>query len=611
MSKSFLPGDKLSDHALEKLAGNGAFERGKSYASHLRVVSLRRYRAKIHATVEGREDYNVCLWPEKDDRLGYSCTCPQGEKNRFCKHCVATALIWRREGKGFGQVPKREKTTPIRRVDLRTYLENLPKKELAERLLTLLNRNQEEFDAWKLEAAWCGSTPPDVPALKHAVRTWLWLRENGGNTGSILPKCIPRVEMMAGIIRQLMNRNYYDEALDVLDYIFRTAPGPQVVSYQADGEGDRLELLPQFQQFHFDICKKTARPPEQLAEELIDYQVEVGSALFADAYNTYSKLLGRKGRKVYLGIIEDMARNLEPLPPREITQAGKSDGRRQRLMRIVLDLEAPLPPEWYADVLSRDLESPEAFYTIAKKFFAAQNYEKALDWVSRGINEFELYTDTRLLVLGVDICYRENWFEKGMELAWDEFKLRPEVGTFAILKQLAEKLNNWKKVRRDIFTFIKNRQAGTVPKRVDKAYQHFGTRKDVSLLVDLHIADGEAKKADRLSRRGFCRDTVLLRLADALMRVDPARALSIYKKHLQQFLGDGRALSYNQHWREELRELLEKIKCCCEALDQPGKLYAILARVTLPRNSGLIYDSHLRYDILRIFSEFGFDWGEV
>lgn len=302
----------LSDSNLERLASKPTYERGCEYSQHLHVVRLRYRKTEIDATVEGREDYEVCLRDE-GAQLGFSCTCPVGQQKTFCKHAVATALTWKRERRSFerDRPPRR---TVIRIADVRSHLMTLEKAELVERLLTLAAPSPERLDEMKLDTAWRGPGGPDIPALKHAVRTWMWGSNNGQQMG-IWPQAVPRVELILSIIRSLVRDGRYDDAITLLDNVFRTAPVCSWLTFDYDGEGGHKDLLNTFQELHYDACRRGRVPVEKLAHDLLDYEIELDVALFANALRRYSPLLGKTGIRHYIRALEELARAAKPLKP--------------------------------------------------------------------------------------------------------------------------------------------------------------------------------------------------------------------------------------------------------------------------------------------------------
>ncbi len=81
----------LNLRRIRALAGKVWFVRGEAYYQQGGVVELSEHNGKLSAIVTGTEDYRVRLWTESND-LAYSCSCPLGDDEQFCKHCVAAAL---------------------------------------------------------------------------------------------------------------------------------------------------------------------------------------------------------------------------------------------------------------------------------------------------------------------------------------------------------------------------------------------------------------------------------------------------------------------------------------------------------------------------------------
>ena len=82
--------ENLTRDVMLELAGERYFERGQSYHRGGHVYDLVQHGGVVVAKVAGTEDYRVRLWAE--DGLAYSCDCPLGLDEEFCKHCVAAGL---------------------------------------------------------------------------------------------------------------------------------------------------------------------------------------------------------------------------------------------------------------------------------------------------------------------------------------------------------------------------------------------------------------------------------------------------------------------------------------------------------------------------------------
>ena len=83
----------LTERALRLMAGAASFGRGERYAISRRVKKLKVTEGELSATVAGTRNYQVRIWAEEGG-LSYSCSCPMGDDDVFCKRCVATGLVW-------------------------------------------------------------------------------------------------------------------------------------------------------------------------------------------------------------------------------------------------------------------------------------------------------------------------------------------------------------------------------------------------------------------------------------------------------------------------------------------------------------------------------------
>ena len=106
----------LSLRQIRTLAGEVWFARGEAYFQQGRVGELSEHNGKLDAIVTGTEDYRVRLGIEDDD-LSYSCTCPLGDDEQFCKHCVAAALAWLATAKNEGDAPTAGRSNQVRKVE--------------------------------------------------------------------------------------------------------------------------------------------------------------------------------------------------------------------------------------------------------------------------------------------------------------------------------------------------------------------------------------------------------------------------------------------------------------------------------------------------------------
>jgi uncharacterized Zn finger protein len=156
----------LSEKALRFMAGAACFDRGRGYAAENRVKRLKATGTKISCRVIGPTHYDVRIWAGEGD-LGYSCTCPMGQEETFCKHCVAACLVWLG-----GQLVNPGATgpsAPQRTFDLRAFLLGCDKDLLVD-LLTERAEADELFDAKLcMLAAKAVSAPVDLKPYRRVI----------------------------------------------------------------------------------------------------------------------------------------------------------------------------------------------------------------------------------------------------------------------------------------------------------------------------------------------------------------------------------------------------------------------------------------------------------
>ena len=121
----------ITESTIRRTADPLSYKRGESYALSGRVRDLTTYGVTVQATVNSGTPHHVQLTITKAGIRGH-CTCPYGQTNVFCKHCVATALIWLEEGDDLDEETPEDEVTDEQ---LRAFLEHQDPAWLAEHLL--------------------------------------------------------------------------------------------------------------------------------------------------------------------------------------------------------------------------------------------------------------------------------------------------------------------------------------------------------------------------------------------------------------------------------------------------------------------------------------------
>src|ERR1700686_2018282 len=154
----------LNVRKIRALAGEVWFARGEAYFQQGRVGELNELNGKLSTIVTGTQNYRVRLQVKEND-LSYSCTCPLGDDEQFCKHCVAAALAWLAIAKDEGS----QRTRESRENDLRTFLEQQEKESLIKILLREAENNRGLREHLQLEAARQKPSGVDLRTFRKSI----------------------------------------------------------------------------------------------------------------------------------------------------------------------------------------------------------------------------------------------------------------------------------------------------------------------------------------------------------------------------------------------------------------------------------------------------------
>jgi uncharacterized Zn finger protein len=146
------------------MAGSVYFERGQGYATTRQVKQLKITSNELSAVVTGTSPYRVRIWVDEGG-LSHSCSCPLGDSGEFCKHCVASALVWLRAGRPTEVLPESD----LPAVDLRAHLLAQSKATLVELLMERVAADDLFAGKVTLQAAKAAAVPTDLAAFRHAI----------------------------------------------------------------------------------------------------------------------------------------------------------------------------------------------------------------------------------------------------------------------------------------------------------------------------------------------------------------------------------------------------------------------------------------------------------
>lgn len=514
--------DKVLRHsALLALAGERYFERGEGYYRDGRVRDLVQHEGVLVAKVVGTHEYRVKLWSEGED-LRYSCNCPLGVDEEFCKHCVAVGLefLYGKRSEEPAEVMGR----------LRSYLEGQEKEELIRLLLDHASEDEVLRERLSMTAAGEGPDAPDINAFRQVIDRAF----DPGDFMEPYPDYIRGIENVVESLSGLLGRGFAAETVELAEYALRTAE--DAMDYDVDGY--MIGVLHDLEDIDHAACKEANPDPETLARRLFEWELRGDYDTFFEAARTYEDVLGERGLAVYRELAEREWQRLS---------GNESSGERFRIKHIMEvlarqrgDVEARVSVE------SRDLSSARAYLKIAEIYKEAGDEDRAIEWAERGVREAE-DTDSRLRSFLAKEYQRRGRHPEAMKLIWSNFTEAPRLEGYQELKAHAVWASRWAEYRERALALLREDIART--------RREFRLPVDRSRLVEVLLWEGRDEEAWREAQEGGCSAELWLELASRREKDHPDDAIAVYQSQVEQAIDRKNRKAY-----KEARRLLVKVR---------------------------------------------------
>ena len=549
----------LTDSRVRQLAGSGAYARGEGYYLEDRVVHLTELNEKIAATVAGTHDYRVRLWQD-GDALGYSCDCPVGWRDDFCKHCVATALTWLEQstisaGADSGKLKRQQAANGgLTTQDTRAWLRSQNKDALADMLLEAATEDQQLQNRLMLRAA--ASNGVNLATYKKIINQavgrgrFIDYRE--------MPGYWRRIDTAIDGIEELLAQGHAEVLIELSEYTLLRVE--RAIGHVDDSDGYMSQLLSRLQQIHLAACISAMPDPGALAERLFRWELEGDWDTFRGAVQTYAEVLGDVGIARYRDMAEAQWSTVKALKP------GDEDpdryGRRFRITCIMesLALVSGNVEELVA-VKQRDLSSSYAFLEIAAACGRTGDDDQALAWAEKGVRIFGKDTDSRLLDLLAELYHRRKRHDEAMALIWPQFERFPDLGRYQKLEKNADQNGSWSQWRQRALQHIR-RIIDKEARENSSHSRHFGWL-GRSLLVEILLWENDIEAAWQAACEGGCTDFLWLELARRREDDHPRDAIVVYQKLVGPIVGR----TNNQAYAEAV-VLIRRVK---KLMNGPGE----------------------------------------
>jgi len=578
MSQSAL--NTLSVREIRQLAGERFFERGEKYFDEGRVYGLTEYRGQVAAKVAGTEDYRVRLWAERG-RLGYSCSCPVGDDEEFCKHCVAVALAWIEESGGKSKRGKSKKSAATLE-DVRAFLEQQDKGRLVEMLLNEALESDSLRERLFLETARMNPERIDLAtyrrSIKNATRAndYVDYYSAGGYARG--------VHRVIESVAALLDDGHAVEVIELTEYALSQIE--KSLGYIDDSDGHMGGCINELQELHHRACLKVRPDTVALARRLFEWEMRSEWEFFGGAAVTYADVLGKTGLAEYRRLAEAEWSRVPTLGPGE--DDSESYGRRFRITSLMESLARQSGDvEALVEIKRRNLAHPYSYLQIAEIYREAGRPDDALKWAEQGWKTFSTKRDWRLGEFLADEYHRRGRHDEALRLVWEQFTESPRLENYQKLQAHARKAGHfsWTQWRERALTYIREAVAGRKKQKGrQKTYWHW-QEADHSELVRVFLWEKRYDEAWQEASAGGCTNDLWMKLAAVREQDHPQDALSIYRARIAPLVEMTNNAAY-----EQAIELLQKIRKLLDRLGRETEFddYLVALRVEFKRKRNFI-----------------------
>jgi len=536
----------LSERALRLMAGAASFDRGCRYATEHRVKQLKVTDIEISCRVMGSMSYDVRVWTG-EGFLGYSCTCPMGQADAFCKHCVAAGLVWL--GRGRTDPPTTGKIASRDSVDLRTFLLGCDKDALVD-LLVERTDSDELFEAkLRMLATTVDSATSDLDPYRRAIERAIVV-DRFVDYRSMYDYS-SNVSDAVRTIEDLLKSNHAEGAMELSEYALECLE--DALGRVDDSDGYLGEIREQLIELHHDACEEAHPDPEELAKRLFDWAIHSEWETFLDSVDRYADVLGERGLARYRSLAERVWESVLP--------AGQDDADHYGLQfRITFLMESLARIAGSVDeqvaIKARDLTYAYHYVEIVDLLADAERFDLALEWAERGLRAFPDHTDVRLREVAAREFHRAGRDSEAMALVWMQLEERPTCDSYELLMHHGTATGTWKEWRQRALKLLhdrENRMRSASPgkgaserfgARSRPAWRHFDKHPASSELVKVHLLEGDPGAAWAQAESGGCSPSLWLQLASLREIEHPGDVIPIYQEEVEREIAEKKNRSY-------------------------------------------------------------------
>jgi len=534
---------------ITKLAGVRVLARA-TVISATDIEDLREVDGRLTATVRGTMPYTVAIWVEGTRRAAYSCTCPQGDDGRFCKHAAAVALTLHGGGR---QALRPRRDDPARQPDgveddpVFEFLVGLGAHELALMVHDAAQRDPRTVQRIEARVAGKVGVPTvDVREWRKAI-TAAFGRPSRFVEYREAPRWADGVhEVLAGL-GVVLDDGEAEPVVALAEYAFERV---EKATQYVDDDGWIVPIADEIGELHLAACRAARPEPVALARRLVELDLRAELDTFRRAAFAYADVLGDEGLAEYRRLVEPAYLALEPQRP------GQWSSARLHLTGAMLGLaRAADDVDEFVRIRTADRQSPHDYEEIVAVLTEAGRVDEAVEWARKGVGlEGREFQKRRLRDQLVGLLV-ETDPAAALDERWAGFRASPSLPGFKELLAQAGPVDGPAReaTKSKAVAWLRERAAVETAPNTS------------SVLVETLLYEGEVDEAWAAATAFGCHERWWLSLARARERDHPLDAIGVYQREVEGLIAKKNKGSYR-----DAAALMTRVQALYSAADDDG-----------------------------------------
>ncbi|MDB2384763.1 hypothetical protein N9V90_02900 [Endozoicomonas sp.] len=482
----------ITDHLLATLAGQRAFERGEEIFNQGAVGALSTQGNKISAEVEGTETYRVNLtYTQKG--LDGACNCPASDSIDFCKHCVATAMVLRK------QLATPASSNSKKPADLIShYLKQKDTDFLVTTLTELIIDNKDLRQQWLIKAENAmglldkktirkritAAIPYNRHYYKyHQVSQYFVTIENA------LSALVEPIEKLPG-----------SEQIELIDYAMeRIVKAQDTVD---DSGGFRYTAEGLLKEMHWAAFKQLDWSDKKKVSYLIDTMINDNYRMHGEVPDDYQSLVSKDCLHVFYQEIQTRWDKL----PRLTSDDWKAKEPYSDLLRV-LEKPATAANDYARLILLNEKVAVNMrdYIKLAEWSIKLTEYDQAQSYIDQGKHCKENYQQDALIAVQQNLWIKTDKGQQAIDSQWALFKKNTHFRDYKALKSMAHTIGD----TQDWFTLCIDHLKSISPNNVFR-------NSTPQLMMQIYLAENTIDEAYALSQHAQIEAGLLYELAKAV-----------------------------------------------------------------------------------------------